>query len=104
MVDRDRDQVFEYVPRQMKGLEDRFPRLAEGEFNTGMRLVHMDGSIDVGADAVYGIASRLPGWKSLAWVYRLPVLNSICRFGYGLIAKYRYKLARRCDNDVCEIN
>jgi len=104
MVGRDHAQVFEYVPRQMKGLEERFPRLAQGDFNSGMRLVHPDGTIDVGADAVYGIARRLPGWKSLAWLYRVPVLNSVCRFGYGLIAKYRYKLASRCDNDVCEIN
>ena len=40
-----------------------------------MRLVNPDGSIDVGADAVYQIARRLSGWKHVAWLYRVPVLK-----------------------------
>jgi predicted DCC family thiol-disulfide oxidoreductase YuxK len=60
---RDRAGVFEFVPRQTAGLEQRFPKLAEGDFNTGMRLVHRDGSVSVGADAVYEIARRPPDAK-----------------------------------------
>lgn len=104
MVARDRHKVFEYVPRQTEGLDARFPQLSQGEFSTGMRLVHPDGSVEIGADAVYGIASRLPGWRSLAWLYRVPGLNRLCRFGYGLIAKYRYRLASRCDTGACELD
>ena len=37
---RDRDGLFELVPRQQDGLEERFPALADGDFDTGMRLVH----------------------------------------------------------------
>ena len=99
----DDGKVFEYTPRQTDGLEDRFPKLAEGDFNTGMRLVHPSGKIDVGADAVYEIARRLSVWNKLAWLYRVPVFKQVAKIGYGLIAKYRYKLAKRCDNSVCEI-
>ena len=102
MQRRDRSDVFEYQPRQAPGLEDRFPRLTEGDFNSGMRLIDTDGSISVGADAVYNIARRLDGWKYLAWMYRVPVLNGICRASYAWIARNRYRFAKKCDDDVCE--
>ena len=96
-------KVFEYTPRQAEGLEERFPKIAEGHFNTGMRLVPPAGRIDVGADAVYEIARRLSVLSHLAWLYRVPVFKQISRFCYGLIAEYRYRLAKRCDNSVCEV-
>ncbi len=103
MQRRDSSDVFEYQPRQAAGLEDRFPRLTEGDFNSGMRLIDTDGSISVGADAVYNIARRLDGWKYLAWMYRVPVLNSICRASYAWIARNRYRFAKKCDDDACEL-
>jgi len=104
MQRRDPNGIFEYQPRQAAGLEDRFPALAEGDFNTGMRLIHTDGSIRVGADAVYDIARQLKGWKYLAWMYRIPVLNSICRASYAWIARNRYRFAKKCDDGVCEVS
>lgn len=101
MKRRDPDRVFEYVPRKAEGLERRFPRLAEGDFNTGMRLVHTDGSISVGADAVYQIARRLRGWKNLAWLYRVPLLHLFFRRAYAWVAKNRQRLARDCGGS-CE--
>lgn len=103
MKGRDQSGFFEYVPRQAEGLEQRFPQLADGDFNSGMRLVHSDGAVSVGADAVYHIARRLNGWKRLAWLYRLPVLRALFRAGYGWIAANRYRLARKCDSQSCEL-
>ena len=103
MQRRDPDRIFAYVPRQTEGLTDRFPKLAEGDFNAGMRLIHEDGSISVGADAVYNIARRLVGWKRLAWLYRVPGLQQVFRAGYGWIAKNRHRLAKRCEDGACEI-
>ncbi|MBI1373506.1 MAG: DUF393 domain-containing protein [Phycisphaera sp.] len=100
----DRHDVFEYVPRQAEGLEQRFPKLAEGDFNTGMRLVHVDGTIDIGADAVYGIARRVGWWRWFAWLYRVPVLKQICRAGYAWIARNRQRLGKTCDNGACKID
>ena len=31
---------FEYLPRQIAGIEERFPILTSSDFNTGLRLVH----------------------------------------------------------------
>lgn len=99
---RDEHGVFEYVPRQAEGLEQRFPQLAAGDFNNGMRLVHPDGAVSIGADAVYHIARRLRGWRRLAWLYRVPGFGTICRWGYAWIAKNRYRLAKSCDTGTCE--
>lgn len=97
----DRD-TFEYVPRQAEGLEQRFPKLAEGDFNTGMRLVEPGGAIHVGADAVYHIARRLRVGRWVAWLYRVPVLHQIARGIYGWIARNRMKLGP-CTDETCGI-
>ena len=100
---RDTDRIFEYVPRQAEGIDHRFPMLAEGDFNTGMRLVHTDASVSVGADAIYHIARRLKVWRWYAWLYRVPGLNGLCRAAYGWIARNRYRLAKKCDDGSCAL-
>ena len=104
MKRRDADRAFEYQPRQASGLEQRFPQITEGNFNSGMRLIHRDGSVSVGADAIYEIARLLRGWKHLAWIYRVPVLKSVCRASYAWIARNRYRFAKKCEDGVCEVN
>ncbi len=107
LKNRDRDRVFEFVPRQREGLERRFPALASEDFNTGLRLIHPDGKIDVGADAVYQISRRLHGYRRLAWLYRVPLLGMFFRAAYAQVAKNRYRLAGQttCDDDgACRID
>ena len=99
---RDCNGVFEYVPRQSPGLCQRFPQLADDDLDKGMRVVHTDGAISVGADAVYHIVRCLKGGKWVAWLYRLPVLNGLARAAYGWVAKNRYRLASKCQDDFCE--
>lgn len=98
---RDRSVQFEYVARQTPGLEQRFCRLAEGDFNSGMRLVDPQGRIHVGADAVYEIARRLPVWRRLAWLYRLPIVHGAARLIYKWIAANRQSLGRSCARNEC---
>jgi acetyl esterase len=89
---RDPGEYFEYCPRQQDGLVARFPKLAAGDFNSGMRLVHLDGEVSVGADAIYHIARRLRTYKYFAWLYRVPVAKQIARAAYAWIAAHRMKL------------
>lgn len=88
---------FELLARQSAGIEDRFPRLAEAEFNTGMRLIEPDGRIFVGADAVYHIARALPFWRAFAWLYRVPGIHALARWAYAWVAARRLRLAEACE-------
>ena len=100
----DRNGRFEYLPRQTAGIEERFPVLTSSDFNTGLRLIHDGGRVDVGADAVYEIYRRLPPWHLLAWVYRLPVIRQLFRAGYGLVARNRHRFGRvECADESCEV-
>ena len=104
---RDRNGVFEFIPRQFEGLDERFPVLGSGDFNTGLRLIESDGRCHVGAEAIYRIARRLPVYRTLAWLYRVPLLSGLLRGAYGLVARYRYRLAGRatCEpGDSCRID
>jgi predicted DCC family thiol-disulfide oxidoreductase YuxK len=102
MKRHDVDEVFDYVPRQTEDLEQRFPKLAEGDFNTGLRLIETDGTIFVASDAIYHIARRLRGWRNWTWLYRVPGLKQLLRAIYAWIARNRSKLGP-CTDERCDI-
>jgi len=99
----DTRNCFEYVPRQTPDLEDRFPQLKEGDFNTGMRLIAVSGKVYVGADAVYQITRHLPRWRWISWLYLVPGIHGLSRWMYARIAARRLQLGKSCDNQACEI-
>ena len=98
---KDTHGKFALVPRQTPGIEDRFPQLAQSDFNTGMRLIAPDGRIFVGADAVYHIARDLPFWRRVAWLYRVPGIQKLARLAYAWVAARRYRLNKTCDDGEC---
>lgn len=104
LQERDRAMQFEYAARQLEGLDERFPLLAASDFNTGMRLIDPHGRVFVGADAAYEIARRLPGYRRIAWLYRLPVFHQVAKAGYALVARYRYKFAGKCEDGACGLS
>lgn len=101
----DKQDQFVYLPRQAPGIETRFPKLADSDFNTGMRLIVNDDQIFVGADAVHQIYRRLPPFHLVAWLYRVPILHWVFRGGYALVAKYRHLSGRvTCDTSACDLS
>ena len=98
----DRADRFELVPRQTPGVEERFPILTRSDFDTGLRLLRSTTEVDVGADAIYQIYRRLPPYHLISWMYRLPVLGSLLRIGYSVIARNRHRFGRvECDTGTC---
>jgi predicted DCC family thiol-disulfide oxidoreductase YuxK len=101
---RDRSAQFIYLPRQTPGIEERYPQLGIGDFEKGMRLIEPDGTMHIGADAIYQIASRLPYFRRFSWLYHLPVARCLTRRLYAWIAANRMKLSQYCKNDsTCEL-
>ncbi len=95
---RDQSGTFEFVARQTEGLTQRFPKLVEGDFNTGMRLITPDDAVHVGADAAYQILRRLRYWRRIAWLYHVPGIHWFTRTVYAWIAAHRQSLSGQCDD------
>lgn len=91
---RDRQERFEFVPSQAPDLVQRFPVLEGEDLDSGLRLLPPDGLVYSSADAVYEIARRLPRWRWLAWLYRVPGLRALARSLYRWIAAHRHALKR----------
>lgn len=100
---RDKAKEFDYVPIQNEDIEKRFPRLTEGDFNTGMRLIRTDGTIMVAADAVYEIARCISVYRWFAWLYCVPGLKWCFRRLYDWVAANRYRLGKTCGDGKCKI-
>lgn len=98
---RDRKGELEFVARQTEGLTKRFPKVDEGDFNTGMRLVTPDDAIHVGADAAYQIVRRLRYWHRIAWLYHVPGIHWLTRTVYAWVAANRQSLGGDCDDGTC---
>ena len=98
----DRSGTFEFVARQTEGLTRRFPKLVEGDFNSGMRLITPDDAIHVGADAAYQIVRRLRFLHLIAWLYHVPGIHWLTRAVYAWIAANRQSLGSKCDNETCK--
>jgi len=94
----DSTESYYYLSRQSPNLLDQFPLLASEDFNTGLRLVNIDGHVSVGADAVYEIYKTLMPYKYIAWIYTLPIIKQFCKGVYYLIAKIRNRLKKKCDS------
>ena len=100
----DKRGQFECVPRQAQGIELRFPKLADSDFNTGLRLIIEADEIYVGADAVYEIYRRMPPFELLTWLYRVPGLHALFGAAYAFIARNRHRLGRvQCDAEACAV-
>lgn len=99
----DRRGAFEFLARQDPAAVQRFPRLAEGDLSSGLRLVEPGGEVHVGADAVYRIARRIPVWRWAAWLYRVPILHRLLRGAYAVVAANRYRFAGRCEDGSCKL-
>ncbi|MGE3182164.1 MAG: thiol-disulfide oxidoreductase DCC family protein [Phycisphaerae bacterium] len=100
---RDRNNALEFLPKQTPGLSDRFPQLADMDFEKGLRFVTPDGSVSVGSDGVYEIARRVSLYRNFAWLYRVPGLHQLFRGLYAWVAKNRYKLAGSCETGTCDV-
>ena len=111
----DQQDQFEYLPRQTDGLEARFPRLEESDFNTGLRLISTiresaesapagGDVVHAGPDAIYEIYRRIPPFHLMTWFYRVPVFSTFFRACYGLIARNRHRFGKvECDTEECGV-
>jgi predicted DCC family thiol-disulfide oxidoreductase YuxK len=100
----DKNDRFDYLPRQNPLSESRFPQIRGVSLEDGLLLVQPgDPKIYVAADAVYEIIKELPGLKLIAPLYHVPGIKQLVQLGYRLVAMNRRRLGQVCDNGVCKL-
>jgi hypothetical protein len=87
---------------QEPGVLDRYPQLSYDECMRELKLVHEDGSVDGGVDAVAAALALRARWRWLAALLLAPGLYRLARVGYRLVARSRYGfLGARCPDGTC---
>lgn len=87
-----REGAFAYLTSQTPDLLERYPQLAQHNLGSGLRLVETDGAAFVGADAIYHITRRLPRWRWISWIYRVPGIRAVAVRLYAAIAARRHRM------------
>lgn len=95
----DRAEEFTFISSHEPDLLENFPQLAGEDLDAGMRLIEPSGALSAGADAVHGIARRLPRFRWFAWLYHVPGVKQVARRVYGWIARRRHKIGQSCSTD-----
>ena len=103
LQEADRENSFEFIPWQSEERKERFPSLQGESLEEGVRLVLPDGNIVVGADAAWEILRRLPRWRWVAFLYRVPGFHRLGQWFYEWVAEHRYYLGEK-EKELKETN
>lgn len=98
---RDRHGKFDYLAFEDAEVKRRFGHLDLDDVEAGMRLITPEERVYAGSDAVYQIARRIPSWRVLSWLYRVPGARRFFTCIYGWIARNRHRLGPTCETDRC---
>jgi predicted DCC family thiol-disulfide oxidoreductase YuxK len=85
----DTKNIFEYIPNDSPDIFKKFPQLKGKDLSASLWLIAPDGTLYSAADAVYQIMLRLEKYRSIAWLYRLPLLHWAAQLAYRWTASHR---------------
>lgn len=69
------------------------PEIPEAEFKRALVLIHPDGTVAKGAQAVFEILAAVRGWRWPLWLYhRVPGFGRLSEWCYQVIARHRAHL------------
>jgi predicted DCC family thiol-disulfide oxidoreductase YuxK len=87
-----------------EGVLGRFPGLAYERCEKAMQLVQADGRVVEGAEAIVQALGRRV-WGRLLYVYYVPGLRQLADALYGVVARYRFRIAgRECPDGACAVH
>lgn len=78
-------------------LPEPLKRLEPDKIRSQMHVVQSDGVVFAGAEAVVRIMRELPGWRLMAWMYRVPGLKQAADAAYRYVARRRYDWFGKAD-------
>jgi predicted DCC family thiol-disulfide oxidoreductase YuxK len=87
-----------------EGVLAAFPGITPEQCELGMQLVHPDGRVFEGAEAIVQALGRRPLGK-LLFVYYVPGLKQVSDWVYSIIARNRFRIAgRNCPDGACAVH
>ena len=80
------------------------PGLPDERCEKAIQLVQADGQVFEGAEALVQALGRRPLGR-LLFVYYVPGLRQLADWLYGLVARYRFRIAgRACPDGACAVH
>lgn len=101
----DRNHRIALVDLHDPAVPSRFPQVDLEEAMRLIKAVDPQGRVSSGIDAWADICHVLPGWQAAAWLLKVPGIHTLAGWGYGWIARNRYRWNRNaCTGDSCAID
>ncbi|MDY7230782.1 thiol-disulfide oxidoreductase DCC family protein [Hyalangium rubrum] len=81
-----------------------FPGVSPERCEAAMQLVQADGRVVEGAEAIVrGLGRRVLG--KVLYIYYVPGLRQLADAMYGMVARYRFRIAgRNCPDGACAVH
>jgi predicted DCC family thiol-disulfide oxidoreductase YuxK len=87
-----------------EGVLAAFPGVLPERCEKAMQLVQADGHVYEGAEAIVQALGRR-WWGKLLFVYYVPGLRQLADGLYGVIARYRFRIAgKACPDGACAVH
>lgn len=82
----------------------RFPSLNRQRALQEIQAMDASGRCYSGVDAFARIGARLPGWRWVSWLLRVPILHGLAGLVYRWVARNRYRWNRdACPDGTCRL-
>ena len=100
----DRHGRLDLIDLHRADIPTRFPHLDRRRAMQAIQAVDAGGRSFSGVDAFARIGARLPGWRWVAWLLRVPVVHGIAAIMYRWVARNRSRWNRdACPEGTCRI-
>ena len=83
----------------------KLPEQARAGIGGALQLVSPDGEVASGAEAVNRALATRGVWRTITWIYWIPVVKQINDWMYKVVAKHRYKIMGKvegCETGACK--
>ncbi len=98
----DGKQRFAYISLHDERVKDLAPELTHEMMMDQMYIVTRDGRVYGGADAAKYLTRKLPMLWIFAPAMHIPFFGPVYRWGYKMVARNRYLIAGKKEDDGCE--
>ncbi|MGQ0813239.1 MAG: thiol-disulfide oxidoreductase DCC family protein [Gemmatimonadota bacterium] len=84
--------ILEIAPAQAAGVRQRFPWIAEADYEESLQLIGPGGQTWQSGAAIEQLLTAPPRGRLISWIFRIPFVRTLMDRLYRWFARHRYKL------------